>query len=134
MDAVRADDQVVAAGRAVGEAHSRRGAVFHVRDRGAESDRRLGVGLAKHLVQRRAVDRQAAADTVPEPVDVDVGQATTTMVEEALPPDRIRARRNGRSDAELTQSPHGIAGQVQAGAGRVPLGHALDDLELLMSC
>ena len=80
-------------------------------------------------MQRRPVDRQAAADTVPEPVDVDLGQTTTPVVEEVLPPDRIRARRNGRSDAELTQSPHGIAGQVQAGAGRLPLGHALDDFE-----
>ena len=93
----------------------------------------LCVGVAERLVQRRPVDRQAAADTVPEPVDVDVGQPTTAVVEEALPPDRIGARRNGRSDAELTQSPNGIAGQVQAGAGRLPLGHALDDLEL-MSC
>ena len=119
MDAVRADDQVVAAGRAVSEAHTRRGAGFHVRDRGAESDRRFGGCVAECLVQRRPVDRQAAADTVPEPIDVDVGQATTTMVEEPLPPDRLCSCDDCRSDAEFTQSAYGVAGQVQAGAGLV---------------
>jgi hypothetical protein len=53
-------------------------------------------------VQRRPVDRQAAADTV--------GQTTATVVEEALPPDRIRPSGDGGSDAELSQSTPGIAG------------------------
>ena len=80
-------------------------------------------------MQCRAVDRQAAADTVPEAVDVDLGQSTTPVVEEALPPDRLRSCRNCRSDAEFARSPYGVAGQVQAGAGLVPVGHSLYDLE-----
>ena len=56
----------------------------------AESDRHVSGGLEKHLVQRRAMDREASADTVPKPVDVDVGQEATAVVEEALPPDRVR--------------------------------------------
>ena len=79
-------------------------------------------------MQRRAIDRQASADTVPKPGNVDVGQATTTVVEKALPPYRIRSGCHGRSDAELTHAPHAVAGQVQTGAGRVPLGRPLYDL------
>lgn len=50
MDAVRADDEVVAAGRAVGEGHLRRPADFQVRHRRAEPDRHFSGRLAKRLM------------------------------------------------------------------------------------
>jgi hypothetical protein len=48
----------------------------------------------------------------PQPVDVDLGQTSTLMVEQALPPNRIRARGNSRSDAELAECLNGVARQV----------------------
>ena len=36
------------------------------------------------------MNRDAPADTVPQPVDVDVGKQAAAVVEEALPPDRVR--------------------------------------------
>jgi hypothetical protein len=50
------------------------------------------------------MDRHTGANAVPDPVDVDVGQKTAMVVEEALPPDRVRARGYGRFESELTQS------------------------------
>ena len=117
MDTVGADDEVVAAGRAVREDHLRRLAVLQVRHRRAEPDRHLGGGLEKHLVQRRAMNRDAAADAVPQPVDVDVGEKTAAVVEEALPPDRVGAGGDDGSDAELVQMP---VRRWPAGTGRRP--------------
>lgn len=130
MDAVRADDEIVAASRAVGEADPRRSAVFELRHRCAEPNRDLCDRLTQRLVQCRSMDRHAAADAVPKTVDVDVGKQTAAVVEEALPPDRVRARRQSRSDAELIQCPYGVSRQIQAGAGRLPFGHPLNDLDV----
>ncbi len=74
MDAVRTDDQVVGAGRAVGEGHPRRLAVLQAGHRHAEPDVHVRSRLEQRLVQRGAMDRHATADAVPQPVDVDVGE------------------------------------------------------------
>jgi hypothetical protein len=75
------------------------------------------------------MDCNATADTLPKPVDVDLGQKTAAVVEEALALDRSRTHGQGRSDPELAQRPHRVARQVQAGTGRLPLGHPLHDLD-----
>ena len=90
MDAIRTDNQVIVAGRAVGEADQRRLAVLEVGHRQTEPDVHGSSRIEQGLVQRRAMDRHAAADTGPQPVDVDVGEQAAAVVKEALPPDRVR--------------------------------------------
>ena len=48
------------------------------------------------------------------------------MVEQALPSDRVGRGGQSSPDTELTERPHGVARQIQAGAARLPLGHPLD--------
>ena len=76
MDPVRADYQVVATGRAVREAHTRRPAALQAGHGRAEPNGHLRGRLAKHLMEGRAPDRDAAAHTLPHPVDIDVGKKT----------------------------------------------------------
>jgi hypothetical protein len=79
-------------------------------------------------VQHCSLDRDAAPDAVPDTVELDVGERTTAVVEEALPSDRVRAGGHVRSETELTQSAYGVAREVEASAGRFPHSRPLDDL------
>ena len=129
MDTVRADNEVVGAGRAVGEAHPLRLAVvIKLCHREAESERNLGAPRAEGLMQRRSANRDTGCDTVPVAANVDVGEPAATVVEKPLPHDRVRASSQLRPDPELVERPDAVARQVQAGAARLPLGHPLDDL------
>ena len=62
------------------------------------------VTLAKRLVQFRSMDCYTAADTVPDSLEVDVGEGPAPVVEEALTADKVRTGRD-RSDAELRPVP-----------------------------
>ena len=129
MDTVRTDDEVVRACRAVGEAHPLLlTVVLEIGHRQAESERNLDAPRAEGLVQRRSANRNTGSDTVPVLVNVDVGEPAATVVENALPHDRVRTSSQLRPDPELVERPDAVARQVQAGAARLPLGHALDDI------
>ena len=129
VDTVRTDNEVVGAGRAVREAHPFRLAfVLEICHREAEPDRNFDAPRAESLVQRRSANRDTGSDTVPVAANVDVGEQAATVVENPLPHDRVRTSGQLRPDSELVERPDAVAGQVQAGAARLPLGHPLDDL------
>jgi hypothetical protein len=109
MDAVGADDEVVVLVGTVGEAHRRSSTVFQVGNRRAEPHRHLCSPLAKRLVQVRSMDCHAAADAVPDSVEVDVGERTAPVIEDTLATDRIGTGRH-RSDAELVQCSNPVSG------------------------
>ena len=126
VDSIRTDHEVVLAGRAVGKA--RLALVTQVAQRKAEPDRSLGTAGAKRLVKRSSSDRDTAADAFPVAINVDVGEQTASVVEKPLPHDGARASGHLRQDPELVERPRAVAGQVHAGATRLPLGCPLDDL------
>ena len=128
VDTVRTDNEVVGARRVVGEAHPLRLAVVIEFCHGeAEAYRNPDVRCAEGVVQGRSANRDAGCDTVPIAADVDVGEQATAVVEKPLPHDRVRTSQL-RPDPELVERSDAVAGQVQAGAAGVPLGHPLDDL------
>jgi hypothetical protein len=61
-------------------------------------------------VERRPLDGHAAT-AIPDPVEVDVGEETTAVVEQPLSPDRIGVGSEGRSDPGFEQRPHGVGGR-----------------------
>ena len=126
VDAVGADDQVVASVRAVGERRSRRLARLERRHRGTEPDVHVLRRVQQHVVQRRPLECDAATDACPVPLDVDLRQHPAAPVEEALPRDPVRPARDGCAEAELGECPDGVAGQVEARAGAVPALRPLD--------
>jgi hypothetical protein len=62
-------------------------------------------GLAARL---RSMDRDAAVDAGPDSVEVDVGERTAAVVEEALPTDWVGAGGDVGSGAEFVQCPYGV--------------------------
>ena len=129
MDTVRTDNEVVGVSRVVGEAHPiRLAVVIEICHGEAEAYRNPDVRRAEGLVQGRSANRDTGCDTVPIAADVDVGKQAAAVVEEPLSYDRVRMSSQLRPDPELVERSDAVAGQVQAGAADVPLGHPLDDL------
>ena len=128
VDAVRADNEVVGAGRAVGEAHPLRLiVVIKLCRREAESERNLSAPRANGLMQRRSANRDTTCDAVPVAANVDVGEPAAAVVEKPLSHDRVRASSQFLPEPELAERSDAVARQVQAGAARLPRGHPLDD-------
>ena len=73
-------------------------------------------------------DREAAADAVPVAANVDVGEQAASVIEKPLPHDGVRAGCHLRRYPELVERPGAVAGQVHAGAARLPLSRPLDDV------
>jgi hypothetical protein len=89
VHAVRADQDVVDIGRAVGEGGSNpRSVVVECSNRHAEAD---GNPLAQELVERAVADGDARPSRTPDAAQVDVEQHAPALVEEQLPLDLVRA-------------------------------------------
>ena len=122
MDAVGADDEVVAVARPVGEGDPGRRAVLELGHRGGEAHRRLRGRLAQRLVERLSPNRDAISDPVPPSLDVDLGETTAPMIEETLLPDRVgvgRQRRRRALSGPARRCPAGT-GRPRSAASRIP--------------
>jgi hypothetical protein len=127
VDAVRADDQVIAARTTVAEFDG--GGVALLADplhRSAQPDRRGVAVRCQDLVQVRAVHSQAAAHVAPQVGQVYVGQQAAAVVAQALMSDLRSALGDGGLQAQCTQGPHCVARQVDAHSGVGPGGCPLD--------
>ncbi len=121
MDAVGADDQVVAVGGGVAELDGHPVVVLaEPLHRETHTDvHRVAVGC-QDLVQVGTVQREAGADVAPQVGEVDVGQQASPMVAEALAGDQRSPLGYRRLQTEGTQRPCRVARQIDTRPGVRP--------------
>ena len=113
VHAVRSEDEVVVVGRAVVELGHHLVPVGRQRDRTrSPGDRHVAGSGQQHVVQVRARQGQARADTAPDLVDADLEQQARPLVGEALSFDPVRPVGDVGFEAQLSQRAYGVAGQV----------------------
>ena len=129
MDAVGGDHEVVLAVRSVAELDGDDAvALYELLHTEPEANQNVTRRLKQQLVERVPAKREAWADTCPELGDVDLAERSAAVVAEPLARDLDGPGGELRLDAKRPQGASGVAGQIDAGAGRPPHGFALDHL------
>ena len=117
MDPVGPDHEVVLVAGAVAElGRDLAVALDEPIQRHTDADRRVIGSLAQRAVQLGAMERETRSDAVPELADVDIGEQSAAVVEEALSRDLDRSLGDFGVEAECAQSASGVPGQVDAGS------------------